>query len=64
MNGDRKEHVVGFRVTPAERARLDAMAEATGRTVSNLLRVLVQSARLTGHPDVIAEVDPGQEVQS
>jgi predicted transcriptional regulator len=43
---------MSIRLTAEERAKLDRLAEATGRYPSQVLRLLVQYAELAERPDI------------
>lgn len=43
---------VAFRITADERARLEAMAQETGRRPSNIMRRLLSMTESTGLPDL------------
>lgn len=54
--------LIGFRAKPEEVARLDALAKASRRTRSDVMRVLLDQAVLRPDPD-IALRDPGNGKQ-
>lgn len=43
---------VCFRTTPKQKAKLEWLAERTGRQLSQVLRVLVEQAELGQYPDI------------
>jgi len=43
---------IGTRVTPAEYERIEAMAKQTGRTISQVLRMLVLQGVAAPEPDI------------
>lgn len=53
---------VGFRAGRDEVAMLDRLADATQRSRSAILRLLVRQARLTGEPDITLR-EPGNSKQ-
>lgn len=42
----------GVRFSAEERRKLAAMAEATGRTENDVIRLLVRQAMVSGRPDI------------
>jgi len=47
------KQMVGVRMDPDLRAKLEELAARTGRTKSQVLRLLVEQARATAMPDVM-----------
>ncbi len=52
MKWEQLTEVVSFRVTEAERAKLEALSSETGRRPSDLMRRLLALAELTGQSDL------------
>jgi hypothetical protein len=54
--------LIAFRASPEEHEKVDALAKATGRNYSQVLRRLVEQATLSGHSDlVLAGTDEGPD---
>ncbi len=49
---------VNLRLTPDERATLDALAAARGRTRTEVVRVLLQNARRKAPPSIFEQTAP------
>lgn len=49
----RKDHVLRVRISPAEQARAQQLADLTGGNVSDLVRTLLKDARVVVRPAVI-----------
>lgn len=49
---EQSEVAVSVRLNDAMRAKLDSLARQTGRTRSQIIRLLIQQATVTPEPDV------------
>ena len=59
-----KNKYIGFRASPKERAKVEELAARTERSLSGVMRMLVQRAQLAG-PDLYVQVgDDGREGES
>lgn len=43
---------IAFKATPAERQKLEMLAQQTGRRISQVLRLLIAQAEMSGEPDI------------
>lgn len=56
---EKREGFVGARLTQAEESKLNRMANTTGRTKSDIVRLLLRQAIVAERPDVQLP-EPGQ----
>ena len=60
---ERKDYTLRVRLTPAEQARAQQLADLTGGNVSDMVRTLIKDAQVFVRPAVIeAEIVQIQEV--
>lgn len=52
---------IGFRASPAEKKKLEMLAERTNRRISDVLRVLIRRAVLTGQSDIQLVASEGND---
>jgi len=50
---ERKEYMLRVRLTPAEQARAQQLADLTGGNVSDMVRALIKDARIIVRPAII-----------
>ena len=50
---ERKEYMLRVRLTPAEQARAQQLADLTGGNVSDMVRALIKDARVIVRPSIV-----------